>query len=151
MLTRLQNAKLLDVSLQAANVRVMAELGESKCDGKGDRFLADIDGGRCFHLMRGISNSDEPGVHCGKPGDGKCKTEGFSDAEYDKLANKYSFDLESYYRNAYACEVSGLDDVDMDNLPFDGSIPTCFFNPRTFKGTIVGKLLEDWENFEKAS
>jgi len=115
------------------------------CSNKGDRWLADIDGGRCFHLVR-FSGADNPGGNCGKP-DNKCRPEAFSDEDYDLLDNKYHFDLERYYRAAYACAASESKDFDEKNLPIDGTFPTCFFNPRTFKGQMEGKILQKWENF----
>lgn len=141
MLIRCQLNKLLDVAMQTADIKVMADYNNKSCDSKGYVWLDDIDGGRCFHLVR--LSGQNPGNHCGSA-DNKCRPDSISDDVYDKLTDSYGFDLESYYRGAYACAAAGGGDFDVSNLPLDGSIPTCFYNPRTFKGEMAGKILQNW-------
>ena len=130
---------------------------ESHCTGTGHVWIADIDDGRCFRLVKIPGNSANPGV---KPEDGSegnygcgtgindCDIFNMSDDEYNKLTDFYKMDLEAYYRAAHDCAVNGNGEVDEENLPLDGSVPTCFFNPRTFVGDKFNNRLDKWEEFE---
>lgn len=132
--------------MQTADIKVMAFKDHSaKCEGLGQRYLGDVDGGRCFQLVR---LKEDPGNDCGSGGKWDCKPKQVDDDVYTKLTDKYKFSLEDYYRTAALCAASGSDEVDPATLPTDGSIPNCFFNPRAFKGRMTAKVMKDLEEFE---
>jgi hypothetical protein len=55
----------------------------------------------------------------------------------DLLTGKYKVDLDYMYQIAWDCKEArggGDREVDVDTLPYDGTLPTCFFNIDTLTG-----------------
>ena len=136
--------KLVDVAMQSADIKVMAYNDrKADCDGVGKRYLDDVDGGRCFRLVR---LNEDPGTSCSIK-DWECKPQDVSEDVYTKLTDDYKLSLEDYYRTAAICAAAGGGEVAASDVPTDGSIAPCFFNPRAFKGRMAGKVMKDLEEF----
>lgn len=85
--------------------------------------------GYCVRLMRYIDNSQD----CGRS---FCSDFTATQDDYDKLEDKYGFDMNEYYKSALDCTLNkGEDGVpDVWDLSEDGAFPRCWFGIRVWKG-----------------
>lgn len=139
--------KLVDTALNETYYRVIGDPGvdESDCGQHTQIWMSDIEGGMCFGLMyantgRSYSCKNDESHRWGDHE--KCSYIWPSDDEVSKITDKWGFDLETYYRDAYECNrVNGnhggeFDPTDTTMYKEDGSLPTCFWRMAAKNATI---------------
>lgn len=50
------------------------------------------------------------------------------------IQEQYGINMIDYYTACFECYDAGSPQIDIDDLPTDGSLPTCFFNMKLTKG-----------------
>jgi hypothetical protein len=99
-----------------------------------------------YHPSTGSGNVDTPGNSFN--GAHLYVQTVFEKEKVDLLTGKYLFDLDYMYQIAWDCKEargSGGREVDVKTLPYDGTLPTCFFNIDVVEGefNVVSGRVED--------